>query len=232
MKLSKEEKERRKEHRKINKWNDTHKIIDEVDHKLCNKCNTYNPSTAEYFYPNDKNGIDGLYPYCIKCAIISAADWSKDNREKVLKSKRKYNKTPKAIQAMKDNSKRWRESGRSLEYQRSIKDKLPIYRDNHNDHDITDEEWESCLNYFNWSCAYCTFPYDLHIEMFGQQLHKEHVIHKGSNYVENCVPACRSCNSQKHDKDINEWYNKNNVNFSKRRFNKIIKWTTKDALLI
>lgn len=200
--------------------------------KQCSKCLETKELTEFYFNKstNKKGEIKISYHnLCKDCTKEKNKKWAKENYDKVLLANRKFNKTPKGKQRLKDGSKKWRESGKQKEYQQANKDKLKKYQKNHEDHKITSEEWEACLDYFDWACAYCGFTYDQHIEEHGQQLHKEHVIHNGSNFIENCVPSCKNCNSQKHDKEFNDFYNEDNPNYSKRRLNKIIKWTTKDA---
>jgi 5-methylcytosine-specific restriction endonuclease McrA len=58
--------------------------------------------------------------------------------------------------------------------------------------------------------------------------HKDHVIHKGSNKLDNCIPACKSCNSSKWKSKFEDWYSENNVVFNIDRYNKILKWLEED----
>lgn len=102
------------------------------------------------------------------------------------------------------------------------------YRLNHHKHEIDEDEWFSCLEYFDWSCAYCGLTIEVHIFNVGQTLHRDHVHHDGSDNIDNCVPACRRCNSSKHDRTFNEWYSKENSIYSKRRYNRIVKWVVSD----
>ena len=48
------------------------------------------------------------------------------------------------------------------------------------------------------------------------------------NDLSNCVPSCKQCNSQKHTDSLEEWYNEDNIKYSKRRFNRIHKWLDGD----
>jgi hypothetical protein len=99
---------------------------------------------------------------------------------------------------------------------------------NNKNHKISKEEWETCKEYFNNSCAYCGISELLAKETQGQRLHKEHVIYNGANDLSNCVPSCRSCNSQKWEFELTEWYNINNINYSQDRFDKINSWLNSD----
>lgn len=51
------------------KWEDSHKIIDGIDHKVCSICKEYYVATTEWFYKNKSSGVDGLNTYCKKCTI-------------------------------------------------------------------------------------------------------------------------------------------------------------------
>jgi len=103
----------------------------------------------------------------------------------------------------------------------------------HKNHNITKGEWESCKKYFDYKCAYCGFPIEDHYRIYAGKLqkidlHKEHVDHEGSSDLSNCVPSCKTCNDFKHKFELDEWYNKYNINYTKERYDKIIKWITED----
>lgn len=66
---------------------------------------------------------------------------------------------------------------------------------------FTLQEWETAKAYFGNCCAYC----GKHL----QRLTQDHFIplSKGGAYIaSNIIPACKSCNSAKHDRDFTEWY--------------------------
>lgn len=61
---------------------------------------------------------------------------------------------------------------------------------------LTREQWAAILAAFKHKCAYCGAK--------GVKLQQDHVtpVSKGGGYtVENIVPACKSCNSKKRDKE-------------------------------
>ncbi|HHX11142.1 MAG TPA: hypothetical protein GX729_07255 [Firmicutes bacterium] len=63
------------------------------------------------------------------------------------------------------------------------------------------KEWKKVLDYFDNECAYCGER--------DTELEQEHIIpvSKGGKYeMGNIIPACRSCNSSKQNKNIHEWY--------------------------
>jgi hypothetical protein len=64
--------------------------------------------------------------------------------------------------------------------------------------------------------------------MILSDFHKDHICHLGSNKIDNCVPACKSCNSQKWEYQFNDWYNEQNEKYSYKRYEKILKWINGD----
>jgi hypothetical protein len=114
------------------------------------------------------------------------------------------------------------ENGKNKQWQQQNPDKLRSYGKQHRNHDISNLEWELCKEYFDHSCAYCGLSEKVHKEIYKQQLHKEHVDHKGANDLSNCVPACRICNSLKHIFMLEDWYSETNERFNKDRLDKYI----------
>jgi hypothetical protein len=216
-----------------------------VKTKICNRCNeekTLDQYNSIMKYPKTKEPYIYYFPYCIKCnrekslqnrnenrdrAIQNNKEWKLQNRDRYLDYLSDYHK---------DN--REYESAYMSEWQRNNKDKLKLYaefREMHKTHEITPEEWENCKNYFNYRCAYCNLAIEEHYIKYKGKLrlgdfHKDHVNHKGANDLSNCIPACKICNSSKHQYTIDEWYNLENENFSTERLDKIIKWLDKDFL--
>lgn len=230
MGLSNEEVKRRNEERRMKKWNELHKIIDGIDHKLCNRCELYYPATTENFYKNDKNGIDGLYPYCVVCAKIKADKWAADNRERNLELKRRSNKRPKALIRQTENTRRRRKEGYFKKFFIKHPNKQREYNKRHGNkkHMISDKEWDACRLYFDYRCAYCGKSWEQNKLETKKDLHKEHAHDDGLNDLSNCVPACRDCNSKKHEKELTVWFNE--ITITEERKFKIIKWLEHDHL--
>jgi len=62
---------------------------------------------------------------------------------------------------------------------------------------LTHEEWSKTLGAYNYHCAYCGSPFDKI-----NRPTRDHVVpvSLGGGFTrENIVPACKSCNSAKHD---------------------------------
>lgn len=99
----------------------------------------------------------------------------------------------------------------------------------HRNHKISKTEWESCKEYFNYSCAYCGMLESQHMKRYNNRhLHKEHVDHLGSIFLNNCVTACYRCNSSKRTYDMQTWYRKQDF-FDEKRLGKIIQWINVDC---
>lgn len=65
---------------------------------------------------------------------------------------------------------------------------------------LSSDEWEQIKKDWNYCCAYCG-------KLFND-LTQDHVIplsKGGIDSIENIVPACKSCNSSKGNKDLKEW---------------------------
>jgi 5-methylcytosine-specific restriction endonuclease McrA len=80
------------------------------------------------------------------------------------------------------------------------------------------KDWMNCMEHFNHSCAYCG---DNRAEL--QRDHFISKIRQGVNGKGNIVPACPNCNKSKHDENVLSWYKRQSF-FSKRKFNKILKY--------
>lgn len=111
-------------------------------------------------------------------------------------------------------------------WQAENKDKLKEYRENRyftKNHDISNEELALLYDFSGSSCMYCGMSEEESLEMYKQKLHRDHAINYGSNGIENCILACKSCNSTKNDKDWDEWYLKADC-FNEERYRLIVEW--------
>ena len=63
---------------------------------------------------------------------------------------------------------------------------------------LTQEQWQGTIAFFNGLCAYCTIGDWLFIE------HVTPISRGGGTTIDNCLPACKSCNSAKKERSIEE----------------------------
>ena len=81
---------------------------------------------------------------------------------------------------------------------------------------LTLTQWIQTVEVFDGSCAYCGKEKDLEQEHFVP-------LSKGGQYAYcNIIPACKTCNCSKHDKDFSEWY-PTYKHYDERREIKILK---------
>jgi len=197
------------------------------------------PCTTEYFYKNQKNSKDGLYPECKRCAIKR----TQINRQENFEYRKQYDK-----KRYRSNPNKFKENDKKVQRAKPehYKHKNKLWRKRNHDkcreygkkrsfkkHEIVQVEWDACKKYFNNCCAYCGLHKDHHFMERGNKiekhdLHKEHVIDNGKNDLRNCVPSCYSCNSQKNKKTLNEFYNPENPNYTYEQYYKIYQWIRYD----
>lgn len=126
------------------------------------------------------------------------------NPDKVLERRRRYN-----------NSDRGKERFRLNDQRRRAKSKQVIA-------DYNIKKWEMCKIHFDNKCCYCGKT---------EPLTQDHFIplSKGGEYTRNNImPACKSCNSSKNNKNFFEWYPEQKC-YSKKREQKILKYLNYDT---
>lgn len=198
--------------------------------KVCNQCGK-SKELSEFYSQKKENGIY-YNPKCKSCCVKNAKEWRKENPEQFKISNRSYKRKSKYLPKHARHQQTYRENGNLKKWQQNNKDKLKIYRLSraHKKHTITDDQWKSCLDYFDQSCAYCGMKNDEHKILFNERLHMEHVDHKGKNDLSNCIPSCKSCNSSKGEKSLTDWYNEQNQNYTDERLKSISKWLSEDYI--
>ena len=220
-----------------------HKLINGIDHKICNKHhiffpeeNPWMPANTEYFYYSKCNETDHLHPNCKKCGIAKMHVWRDSNPDYLEKenkrTNRKYHNDPEFKQMIIDSSNKQREEGYQSDWRKGNPEKCIEYSKKHRHHDITEAEWRSCLEFFGNTCAYCGLPIEKHIVMRNgkyiiMKFHKEHVDDKGYNDLRNGVPACQRCNTSKHQDSLDEWYKKQKF-FTMDKYIKILWWINEE----
>lgn len=207
-------------------YEESHKEIDGIEHKLCRQCEKFKPMNEEHFYRKKKNLTDGFDTYCKECAGIKATQWRLENRERYNENQRAYHSQEEWKEDKRKRNKKWRENGGRKDWEERNKDKLSEYnqyREQNKRHEFTEKEFKLCKEYFNNECAYCGISEDKAKEIYGQNFHRDHAHHDGSNDLNNCLPACRDCNIKKWKYPLLEWYSQENEVFSVDRLDKLTK---------
>lgn len=163
-------------------------------------------NNKEYLKEYNKNYRNRNREYRLK----SMRQWREKNKKKILEYSKGYREiNPKKI---KRNIKRWRVMNKEyiLRYRRmwskTEKGKAAKQRDYSRRrngiggviNNLTADEWIEILKEYKFRCAYCGKEFNLF-----DKATKDHVIpisKGGDNTKENIVPACKSCNSKKHNK--------------------------------
>lgn len=81
--------------------------------------------------------------------------------------------------------------------------------------ELTEREWTIAIKYFDNKCCYCGEYMD--------EPTKDHILalKKGGQLSpDNIIPCCRTCNSSKNDRNLEEWYKEQSF-FDRRRLSKI-----------
>ena len=140
-------------------------------------------------------------------------DYRVRNKDKIMAYDKKKRYDPETREKVLNWSRNWRakNADRVAEYNKQYSKDNPEYYamaaekrrqlELQTENSFSLQEWENAKAHFNNSCAYC----GKHLS----RLTQDHFIplSKGGAYArDNIVPACRSCNSSKHNLDFFEWY--------------------------
>ena len=190
--------------------------------KHCKKCGNDLPFTS---FGKNKRMKDGYQFYCKECSRKENQRYYTENKEKVnAKNRRNYEENKEErLKQIKNWSNKNREKRNQIDRRSYIKHKakrisksLKWIKENPEKHakrnqerratirnleaNFTSVDWEKCKSIFNNTCAYCGKK---------SKLQQEHVIpvSKGGTYTkDNILPACKSCNSSKNNRDFATWY--------------------------
>lgn len=212
--------------------------------KICTKCNRLLVANSMNFHTQMK-GKYGVMSYCKECTKKYNSEhkehqaeyckqWRannkqhiaeyrkqhyRDNKERYAEYDKKYYKNNKehiaeyGKQWASNNRERKNEIGRKAQHKRRAKLKF-------NGGEYTLEQWQECLEFFNYTCAYSGEPIN------NSNTNIEHIIpisKGGSNNIYNIVPALDIVNKSKNASDMLEWY-KEQPYYSEERLNKILDW--------
>nr|WP_290224315.1 HNH endonuclease signature motif containing protein [Trichocoleus desertorum] len=107
-------------------------------------------------------------------------------------------------------NKIWRTSPRGRLIRRQLEQKREAIKKLNHQVSYTPEQQQSILEAFSNCCAYCASPEVLTLDHFIA------IANGGSETLGNLLPACRSCNSSKQNKDPKEWFRHQPFHSAKR----------------
>lgn len=152
-------------------------------------------------------------------------EYYKKNEDRIRDYQKKWRKENEHI--LREYSSNYYESNKekisrkNKEYRKNNPDVVKIARNNRKyrrkklDSTLTTKEWEVIVKKFNNSCAYCGSK---------EKITQDHFIpvYNGGEYTHNnIIPACKSCNSSKQEKNFFEWYRKHKT-YDEKREKKIL----------
>lgn len=199
----------------------------------CKKCNTsYSKQYGKQHYQENKEKIKQYQrknEEKIKSQRQSISRkkyekyWYQKNkdRRKVLYKNNAEKISQKRLQYRKENSETIKQ--RNKQYWHNNLEKARVHRQKRESlkkgllASYTTQQWDRCKKSFNNKCAYCGK------EELLQQDHFIPLSKDGEYTVNNIIPACKSCNTSKGNKDFFEWYPKQ-LFYSKQRRTKILKY--------
>jgi len=203
-----------------------HRINDNgVTERRCTKCLEWKEEDLNnYYMKNKKKPKLGYIPECKICTIKRTQSNYDPIRHTELTNSY-YHSNPEYKKRKKSYNYTEEERERKRQWRYAHPEKLREYSKKHRIHDITEAEWRKELKVFNHECAYCGISEEEHKLLYNQKLHKDHGYPDGANDLSNAIPACKNCNSFKHQDNIEEWYIQQEF-FDIERLNKINWWIT------
>lgn len=159
--------------------------------KICADCGESYPATLEYFPPN-KNLSYGVHSYCRRCHNKQTRESKRRNKARNAEYNRQYYQSHKeefAERQRKDLANKPERFQSAVLRRRAKRRELP--------RDFTAQDWIRCKNYWNGCCCYCGNQAG-----FWNPISADHFIalsKGGGTITTNMIPACKSCNSSKHD---------------------------------
>jgi len=183
--------------------------------KTGGRCGETKPAVGN-FYRVRRAGGDGFHGYCIPCVKAAAVAWQKANPEKkraqdrkrwLKKPKkghfRKYATEAERKAALREQKRHHNQKPESKEQHRNRQHLYRLTLEYSAGHSVsgalTLSEWRSVLLAFGERCVYCGV---------GGRLAMEHLTPTskgGAHALGNVAPACKSCNSRKKDKTLEDF---------------------------
>lgn len=191
--------------------------------KICNKCKKEKPLIEFYRAIRFKDGYSYQCKQCDK-------EYKREHSEKIKEYMQKYrlehkeyrNKQIKTYYKTHPRNSKNNKQARQI-YRKTHKEKLRIDRQKRAAkkleliNTLTIEQWISIKEHFNNTCCYCGSVSNI------EQDHLIPLSKNGEYSYNNIVPACKSCNASKGNRNFIEWY-RNYIFYNKERETRILKY--------
>lgn len=187
------------------------------DKKMCKYCKNIKDINK---FPKVRNTQVTHASYCEECKSLEK---EKDRilRKKRVSKKSEYDKY--YYQTNREKRLKYRSEWKKTEHGRKVASLLEqkrLAKKKEVFADLTKDQWEESLAYFNYSCAYCGMSESDHIIQHEKHLSQEHVIplyDDGAYSDFNIIPSCLSCNSKKNKYDLEDFL-KRSESFTLERY--------------
>ena len=209
-----------------------------METKRCSHCKEIKPITE---FTRDRRNKDGLNRMCRSCKKIYNDAQREKNKDymKNYYAQHKNSRNPKNEEPIShaEYMREWRKRHpeirkREREYARDYRKLHPEKNASYSakyratlaesSEKITASDFKSCLEFFNYECAYSGVP-------LGEKYHTDHVIpvsKNGTNSIHNIVPCLPTINLLKATQDLDPWYPTQSF-YSESRHNRIKEWMKK-----
>jgi len=177
--------------------------------RQCTKCGVEKPLTEFNLHPLGK---DGRNSQCRTCKAAYSSQYDQERHEERQEYMRQYQeghrdeRTAYHRQHRQEHpevhtaaNKRYQENHPEV-HRAAVRRRRA--RELNAEGEYTTEEFTALCEYMGWQCTYCGY------KLTPETAHADHMIplsRGGSDYLDNITPACKSCNSKKHDKTTEEY---------------------------
>lgn len=157
------------------------------------------------------------YPQRREERLEYSKKYQKENKDKIKEQRHQYYEENKDI--IKERNKKYKQENPEKFFNWNANRRL---KEENQGNGITKEQWLEMMEFFDWKCAYSG-------EYIGGNSKNRTIDHivsldkNGEHEIWNCVPMYANYNSGKRNKNMEEWYIKQDF-YSEERLNKIYEW--------
>jgi hypothetical protein len=188
---------------------------------VSSRCKECDRKYYKKYYENNKEKIIGINKEYYKDNKEEILEYHKeyyeDNKEEIYKKTRQYAIDNK--EKSNEYKRKYKKNNPDKTFNSSIKRRL---NEKTQGNGITKEQWYEMMEFFDWKCAYS----GEYIGGDNDNRTIDHIVplnNSGEHEIWNCVPMYQPYNSGKRDRNMLEWYLKQEY-FSIEKLTKIYEW--------